>query len=68
MSAPIGVLGVVSNVVHEPCRYCDELIEVATVRRGKDWWAQSEHDCPKAPRTALSDLVDAEVFGDGGAF
>lgn len=63
------ILGLVVSVRRDRCRYCGERHDVATVRRGRDWWEQ-ESLCRKATTrgsSKLTDIVEAEVFGDGGA-
>ena len=58
------ILGLVKKATKKRCRYCARLVVVVTVSGRDVAWSQTEsHPCVK---TALSDLVDAEVFGDGG--
>lgn len=59
------VLGLVERAVVETCPYCRRPVVVVEVkgRKGAGWSQTESHACV---RTALSDLVDAEIFGDGG--
>ena len=59
------VLGLVERAVVEVCPYCRRPVTVVVVkgRKGSSWSQTESHPCV---RTALSDLVDAEIFGDGG--
>jgi hypothetical protein len=67
------VLSVVTGSYIGVCPWCWRPCGFVEFRRGEARWQRIEpHGCtavttlPKG--TALSDLVDSEVFGDGGSF